>query len=373
MTKLKVALLFGGKSGEHEVSIVSAMSVYQALNPALYDITLIGIDPNGRWTHVAPTHLLAHKPNPRLLTLSNVANTIAMLPFPHTSSCVPVQHAEDMASLFNTHFDVVLPILHGPNGEDGTVQGLLELAQVAYVGSGVLGSAVCMDKATSKVLLQHAGLPVVPYMVGTLHTWKNQPHTLLEKAERMFGYPYFVKPSNMGSSVGVHKVKNKQEAHTLVADAFQYDTTVLFEQSIPARELECAVLGNNEPRASMVGEIEPHAEFYSYEAKYIDENGASLHIPANISEETSQHVQHMALEAFKTLRCRGMARVDFFLDKTNHQLYINELNTLPGFTPISMYPKLWEASGVAYPVLLNTLIQLALEQHHTQKQLKTAR
>lgn len=369
--KLRVAIIFGGRSGEHEVSIVSAASIYRALDKSKYDVTLIGIDKTGRWLLPDDLTLLARSANPRLVNLSAERDAVSLVPF---ESRTPLIHLDARrSSAQGSGFDVVLPVLHGPFGEDGTVQGLLELANVPYVGSGVLGSALGMDKDASRRLLRDAGIPVVPFHALRKSDFLARAPRLLAEVGREFGFPYFVKPANLGSSVGVHKVKNEDEAMRKVRDAFAYDTKVLVERAVDARELECAVLGNTEPRASVVGEVIPRHEFYSYEAKYLDPNGADLVIPArDIDAEVEERVRGYSIDAFRALECRGLARVDFFLDRRTQQLYLNEINTMPGFTPISMYPKLWEASGLGYAQLLDELIRLALEQQATKRSLKTS-
>lgn len=369
MKKIKVGLLFGGKSGEHEVSIVSALSIYSALDKQKYDVTMVGIDPSGRWLLPDQTRLLAQKENPRLIKLNRENSTVSLLPYSHSQQLIPV----DAKSVTVTGFDVIFPVLHGTYGEDGTIQGLLELAEIPYVGSGVLGSSICMDKSVSRKLLEAAGIPVVPSMTVHQEEMMDDADSVIDSAEKKFGYPYFVKPVNMGSSVGVHKVKDRASAPKLLKDAFQYDVKILIEHAVNARELECSVLGNEKPKASIVGEIVPHHEFYSYEAKYIDENGADLCIPAkNLDASVSERIQKLSIKAFRTLECRGLARVDFFLDRKTGELFLNELNTIPGFTKISMYPKLWEATGLPYPKLLDELIRLAIEWHEKKSRLKTS-
>jgi len=358
MSKLKVGIIFGGKSGEHEVSIVSATSVAKALDPSRYEVTMIGIDKTGRWSLPDQKNILTHK-NVRELKLSQESKTVSLVPFQSDRQFLSMNNS---VANTPTHFDVIMPILHGTYGEDGTIQGLLELASLPYVGSGVLGSALGMDKDASKRLFHAANIPVVPWITLRKHEFQKNADKYLKQIENEFGFPFFVKPANMGSSVGVHKVKTKAEAADKINDAFLYDTKILVEKAISARELEVSILGNHEPKASIVGEIIPTHEFYSYEAKYLDENGAHLKIPAeNISPEMTQKIQNLACQAFQALECRGLARVDFFLDKTTGELYLNEINTIPGFTSISMYPKLWEASGLTYPKLLDQLIQLAIE------------
>lgn len=368
MAKMRVGILFGGKSGEHEVSIVSARNVAKALDPKKYDVTLIGIDKNGRWVLSDSTELLEAS-NPRLLSLNKSENAVVYVPYAGTKSLMGI---DNKIKTPDFKFDVVLPILHGTFGEDGTVQGLLELANVAYVGSGVLGSAVGMDKDISRRLLREAGIPVVDTRVIRKWEFEKNPKAIFENLVRGLGLPFFIKPANAGSSVGVHKVKTEPDFFEKIKDSFEFDTKVLAEKSVAARELEVAVLGNHEPKASIVGEIVPTHEFYSYEAKYIDENGAQLHIPAiNLTPELSDKIRALAVKTFQVLELRGMARVDFFLDKNTGELYLNEVNTIPGFTNISMYPKLWEESGLGYSALIDRLIQLALELHKEKNQLKT--
>jgi D-alanine-D-alanine ligase len=366
--KKRVLILFGGKSGEHEVSCVSALSVYRALDKTRYEATLLGIDKTGRWILPNRAMLIANNDDPRLINLGTAKEAVTLLPY---ESDHPILSMGDTASKIES-FDVVLPILHGTNGEDGTIQGLLELSNLPYVGSGVLGSALCMDKALAKVVMQGAGIPVVPYLIGRRHDFKAAPNELFDAAEAKFKYPYFVKPSNTGSSMGVHKVKSRAEALDKIADSFTYDSKVLFERSVDARELEVSVLGNNVVEVSCVGEIVPRHEFYSYEAKYLDTDGAELHIPAkNLSPEMEKTIREFAARAFIALDCAGLARVDFFVDRKTNELFLNELNTIPGFTKISMYPKLWEASGLPYAKLLDRLIDLALERHADRASNKT--
>lgn len=375
MKKLKVLILFGGKSGEHEVSAVSAFSVLKALDKNKYDVTMLGIDKTGRWVLPNQKNLLAEAQNPRAILLNKAAESVGFLPYqpgPGANPIVAVAPAATPTVSGLGGVDVVIPILHGTNGEDGTVQGLLELANVPYVGSGVLGSAIGMDKDVTKRLLKVEGIPVVPWQTVRREQFKTNPDVAIDAAEKAFGYPYFVKPANAGSSVGVNKVKTRAEAQDKWNDAFLYDTKILVEKGIAARELEVSVLGNESPKASIVGEIVPTHEFYSYESKYMDENGAILKIPAeNLPERTIRMIQALALKAFQALELKGMARVDFFLDKTNGDIFLNEVNTIPGFTSISMYPKLWEASGLKYADLLDELIRLAIDAHEQKASLKT--
>ncbi|MBI2605020.1 MAG: D-alanine--D-alanine ligase [Deltaproteobacteria bacterium] len=371
MSKLRVALIFGGKSGEHEVSIVSAMSIYKALDKNKYDVTLVAIDKSGRWVLPDSKALLSQPANVRDLRIASKSQAVSLISYPSEMNLIPIEknkpHPEG-----GLKFDVILPILHGTHGEDGTVQGLFELADIPYVGSGVLGSALCMDKDSAKRVMRDAGIPVVPFMAVRRREFSSNKKKIADEAIGKFGLPFFVKPSNMGSSVGVHKAKTAADVIPLLEDAFRYDTKILVERAVSARELEVAVLGNHDPEASVVGEIIPRHEFYSYEAKYIDENGADLKIPAeNLPRGTEESARELAVRAFRELDCAGMARADFFLDKKTGELFLNELNTIPGFTSISMYPKLWEASGIPYPELLDRLIELALERHREREGLKT--
>ncbi len=319
--KIRVAVLFGGRSAEHEVSIRSAKNVVAALDPLKYEITEIMIPKKGRW--------------------------------------IPTE--EILQSI-----DVVFPVLHGPFGEDGTMQGLLKLANVPFVGPSVLGSAVSMDKDVAKRLLRDADIPVGDFVTATAA----QPVSF-KSAKKWLGTPLFIKPANLGSSVGVYKVKNEKEFDEALANAFKFDTKVMIEKFIEGREVECAILGNEDPHASVVGEIIPHHEFYSYDAKYVDDNGAGLEIPAKIPKKIEKEIQQIAIKAFETLGCEGMARVDCFLTASG-EILVNEINTIPGFTSISMYPKLWEASGIPAKKLVDTLIALAIARFKRDSKLKTS-
>lgn len=373
MKKINVGIIFGGKSGEHEVSIVSATSIFKALDKNKYNVTLLGIDKGGRWLLQDEKEFLSHSVNPRLLNLSRANNTVAMIPFQAKNTLISINENNPTAD--PKKFDVIIPVLHGTYGEDGTIQGLFELANIPYVGSGVLGSAVGMDKEFARKILAAEGIPVVKTEIIRRHDYQKNPQAYIDKMVKIFGLPHFIKPANAGSSVGVHKIKDASKAIEQYKDAFLYDTKILVEQMVDARELECSVLGNNEPKvANVIGEITPtgHHEFYSYEAKYIDENGADLKIPAqNLSAEVENQLRDFAGRAFKALECRGLARVDFFMDRKTNQIFLNEVNTFPGFTSISMYPKLWEASGLKYADLLDQLIQLAIERHEERNSLKT--
>lgn len=372
MKKLRVGILFGGRSGEHEVSITSAMAVRAALDPNRYDVVLLGIDKSGRWLLPSETKLLAQAQNPRLIHLNQEHRSVALVPYESKTQIVAVDSSAREGGAM-PQLDVVIPILHGTYGEDGTIQGLLELSQIPYVGSGVLGSAIGMDKDVSRRLLKAAGIPVVPTVVIRRNEFQEgNSAQWVARLESELGLPYFVKPANAGSSVGVGKVKSKQDALAKIHEAFEYDNKILVEKAIAARELECSVLGNDEPRASGIGEIIPQHEFYSYEAKYIDANGARLEMPAqNVSQSMVERIQTYAVQAFQVLECRGLARVDFFLDRQTGELFLNEINTMPGFTQISMYPKLWEHSGLKPSQLWDELIRLALEAHSQKSRLKT--
>lgn len=368
--KIRVGLLFGGRSGEHEVSIASAMSVYNALDKSRYEVTLIAIDKDGRWMLPDPKPLLAAADSPMHVKLNKLGGgDYGIVPHPAGKQMVPVDGTQSGSS---PHVDVILPILHGTYGEDGTVQGLLEIAQIPYVGSGVLGSALGMDKEVAGKLFQLAGIATVPSVCIRRHEYQQNRELWENHVAKEFGFPLFVKPANAGSSVGVHKVKSQEDLRAAFEDAFSFDLKILVQKAVAARELEVSVLGNEEPKASIVGEIVPRHEFYSYEAKYLDENGAELCIPAkNLDAAIAEKARSWAVQAFKALDCRGLARVDFFLDKQTNALYINEINTIPGFTRISMYPKLWEATGIGYAQLLDELIRLALDYHGKRTGLKT--
>lgn len=367
--KIRVGLIFGGRSGEHEVSIASALSVYNALDKSRYEVTLIGIDKEGRWLLPDPKPILAQANTPMLVKLAKTSEAFGLVPFPDAKQIVPLSGGPA-----NTPgLDVILPILHGTYGEDGTIQGLLELAQIPYAGSGVLGSSVGMDKDVSRRLLKAAGINTVPTMAVQKGKFNADPGAIEKKILSEFKFPFFVKPANAGSSVGVHKVKSAADLRPALQDAFAFDLKVLVEKGVAARELECAVLGNEDPKASIVGEIIPRHEFYSYEAKYLDDNGADLCIPAkDVPSAIVEKVREWSILAFQTLECRGLSRVDFFLDRETGELYLNEINTMPGFTKISMYPKLWEASGLGYSQLLDELIRLALDNSRQRQALKTS-
>ncbi|WP_089718534.1 D-alanine--D-alanine ligase [Candidatus Entotheonella palauensis] len=358
--KLRVGILFGGKSAEHEVSLQSAKNVIDALDQDKYEVVLIGIDKQGSWLLNDTSQFLLNSQNPQLIKLNQSNDSVTLVP----QGGGALTHLTTNQS--DTALDVVFPILHGPYGEDGTVQGLLKLAGVPFVGSGILGAAVGMDKEMMKRLLRDADLPVGPFLVFRAH----QVNPNFADVAGKLGLPLFVKPANLGSSVGVNKVTNEEEFRHAVADAFQYDRKILVEAFIEGREIECSVLGNDDPIASVPGEVIATHEFYSYEAKYIDENGAALEIPAKVSAETARAVQDLAVKVFTTLGCEGLARVDFFLCPDG-ELVVNEVNTMPGFTSISMYPRLWEESGIPYAELIDRLIRLAIERFEREQRLKT--
>ena len=361
--KIRIGIVFGGRSAEHEVSIQSAKNIIDAIDASTYDIVLLGIDREGRWylNERSLPLLEAGKALPNLRTEG--ARAVALAPRGDSTELVDLSENKGMGTL-----DVVFPVLHGPYGEDGTVQGLCKLANIPCVGAGVLGSAVGMDKDVMKRLLRDAGIPIPRFV--TLMRGRGKEMTFAA-ASRELGLPLFVKPANCGSSVGVSKVRTEAEYVTALENAFRYDTKVLLEEGIVGREIECAVLGNADPIASVPGEILPTHDFYDYEAKYIDEHGAALEIPAKLDAATAEEVRRLAVRAFTVLCCEGMARVDMFLDKKGRVL-VNEINTIPGFTRISMYPKLWEASGVPYSELIDRLISLALERFRTEQGLATA-
>jgi D-alanine-D-alanine ligase len=351
--KIRLGILFGGRSGEHEVSLTSAASVLKALDPDKYEIVPIGITREGRWRigsgalKLLPAVLEGGKPvtpsvdptGPKLLALDASSASADSAP----------------------QVDVIFPVLHGTFGEDGTVQGLLELADVPYVGAGVLASAVGMDKDIMKRLFRDAGLPVVPWELVLRRDWERDSTVVRKRIEKRLRYPLFVKPANLGSSVGISKVHNARELPAAMDLGAQYDRKILVEKAVQAREIECSVLGNDSPEASLPGEVVPVNEFYDYEAKYIKE-GSELIIPAKLTARQTKRVQELAVRAFQAIDCAGMARVDLLLDRRTGKIFVNEINTIPGFTPISMYPKLWEASGLPYPKLLDRLIELALER-----------
>jgi D-alanine-D-alanine ligase len=366
--KTRVIILFGGRSAEHEVSLLSARNVFLALDRDRFEPQLVGIDKQGHWRIEPDKTLIDATGDPRMLKLVAAGRELAVPVHPEDKV---LANADTGRPLLGSD-DVVFPVLHGTYGEDGTVQGLLELADIAYVGPGHLGSAIGMDKDVSKRLLAQAGISVVPWRMVTAHAMKCDAASCLALASAL-GFPAFVKPANAGSSVGVSKVKSAAALEPALRAALAFDTKVLVEAAVNAREIECAVLGNDEPVASMPAEIVVHHKdgFYSYDAKYVDADGADAKIPADIPPETAARVRGLAVDTFRALELAGMARVDFFLDKDNGNFYVNEVNTIPGFTAISMYPKMWEASGVPIKELVSRLIDLAIERRAARRALKT--
>jgi len=371
MKKLRVGVIYGGRSGEHEVSLASAAAVFKNLDPERYDPIPIKIEKDGRWT-------LPPDP-PKTMKAADVikgaiggserrAREAHLIAQPGGDTLMTVSDG----AVSGLALDVVFPVLHGPYGEDGTVQGLLELANVPYVGAGVLASAVGMDKAAMKLALAAKGLPICDYDVVMKRDWQRDERRVLQQVVNHLGFPVFVKPANLGSSVGISKAKHVAELRTAIKLAAEFDRKVVVEAAVPqAREIEVAVLGNDEPEASVPGEIIPSREFYDYESKYIDENSRSV-IPAQLTEAQTAEVRRLAIEGYKAIDCSGLARVDFLLAGDSGVVYLNELNTLPGFTTISMYAQLWAASGLDYPQLIDRLIALAIERHTDKQQLRTS-
>jgi D-alanine-D-alanine ligase len=357
MNKLNLGIMFGGKSAEHEISLISGKNVISSLDMTKYEIIRIGITKSGQFYYFDNDNYLINSDDP---------NTIAL----DISKGQPITFAFGEKMLvglkdnnLKIKLDVVFPVLHGTNGEDGTMQGLLKILDVAFVGPGVLGSAVGMDKIIAKHLLQDAGVPISKSLSFDL---SNKAEINFEKVESVLKLPMFIKPANSGSSVGINKAHNKEEFAEFIEEAFKYDSKIVVEEGIVGREIEVSVLGNEEVKASLPGEVIPSHEFYDYDAKYLDENGAAFKIPVELSPEQTALVQETAVKTFKALSCEGMARVDGFLTEEG-KFILNEINTIPGFTKISMYPKLWEVSGISYPQLLDKLIELALKRHAREK------
>jgi D-alanine-D-alanine ligase len=394
--KIRVGILFGGRSGEHEVSLLSAASVLKAIEKDKYEVVPIGITKEGRWLTSAHAerllrgeshhedggrHLRAGDPETTLgAAVLAKGESVIVPPVPHSHRLVPFESASRAAE-HSIDVDVIFPVLHGTFGEDGTIQGLLELADIAYVGAGVLGSAAGMDKDVMKKLFAAAGLPIVKHLTILRSHWEQSGKAVIGEVERRLRYPLFVKPANLGSSVGISKIHDRKELSPAIETAAGYDRKIVIEQAVggkkrKARELEVSVLGNDEPQASIAGEIIPSADFYDYNAKYLDE-GSKLVIPARITKKQMKDVQQMAIRAFQSVDCSGLARVDFLMEpgagKKTGKIYVNEINTMPGFTSISMYPKLWAASGVGYPELIDRLIQLARERHEEKKKNRYSR
>lgn len=357
--KIRVAVVFGGRSDEHDVSLRSARTIMDALDPDHYEVVEIGITRSGQWLAGDNPHaaLVAESPMFHLTEGEQTAipdSSRDIQPVIGAEALLPQQAANGI--------DIFFPALHGPMGEDGTLQGMLEMAGVPYVGSGVLGSAVGMDKAMTKVILEQAGVPQLPWLLITRREWQLNPDGVITRIEEALPYPVFVKPANMGSSVGVSKAKNSADLRTAMQEAAHFDRRVVVEQGVTGRELEMGVLGNDAPITSGLGEIKPRAEFYDYASKYLDDS-AELIIPAAVDPEVQKEMERIAVDAFIALDLAGLARVDFFLEDGTNQIYLNEVNTLPGFTSISMYPMLWQQAGIELPELVNRLVELALERH----------
>ena len=389
MKKFRVGILFGGRSGEHEVSLLSAASVLQAIDKSKFEVVPIGITKEGRWlTASEAERLLQGKPieearplragdpeaTPGAAVLAKgEAVVVPPEPIHREHGMVPFQTAPlaRRAADRAINVDIIFPVLHGTFGEDGTIQGLLELADIPYVGAGVLGSAAGMDKDVMKALFHNAGLPIVEHLTILRGNWEGEPKKIEKLVEKKLKYPLFVKPANLGSSVGISKARNRKELGPAIYEAAKFDRKIIVEEGVggaknKAREIECSVLGNDRPQASVPGEIVPSKEFYDYTAKYLDE-GSQLIIPAKLTKSETKKVQELAIRAFQAVDCAGLARVDFLMDPKTRKLFVNEINTMPGFTAISMYPKLWSASGLPFPQLIEKLIQLGLERHQEKK------
>jgi len=371
--RLRIGLIFGGRSGEHEVSLASATSVMANLDREKYEVVPIGITKEGGWLlGTEPARLMAAEQhiNHTENTETETTTAVTLTGDPRMRRLIPLESGEQLQD--NGALDVIFPVLHGSYGEDGTLRGLLDMADVTYVGCGVLGSALGMDKEKMKMVFQAVGLPSVDYLVYRRNEWERSPTTIMDAIEQRLGYPCFVKPVNLGSSVGINKAHDRAELEHAINVAAEYDRKIIIDRGINCRELECAVLGNDEPLASVVGEVIASNEFYDYHAKYID-NKSQVIIPADIPQATAEEVRRQAVTAFLALDLSGLARVDFFLEKESGQVYINEVNTMPGFTQISMYPKLWEASGLTYAQLLDRLVELAIERHQEKQRNRTSR
>ncbi len=355
--RLRIGVLFGGRSGEHEVSLASAASIIRGLDPDKYEAVPIGISKDGHW-------LIGTGAQKTLQEVLRGGRRVMLAADPTEASLIPLDRGSGAQRI-----DVVFPVIHGTFGEDGTVQGLLELAGLPFVGAGVLGSAIGMDKDVAKRLCQTADIPVVPWVTVHRADWEKRPEEIQLEIENKFDYPVFVKPATLGSSVGMSKVHSREELAPALNLAAEFAMKILVEKAVSAREIEISVLGNSDPQASLPGEIVPHREFYDYAAKYLEE-GTQLLIPADLKPLQVKKIQILAIAAFRALELSGMARVDFFLEKSTGKIYLNEVNTIPGFTSISMYPKLWEASGIPFRELIDKLIELALELHSEKARTK---
>jgi D-alanine-D-alanine ligase len=384
MKRLRIGVLYGGRSGEHEVSLASAAAVFANLDRNRYEPVAIRIEKDGRWA-------LADKP-PLATSAAEVieqsrveaarqirtGREVHLVSRPSEETILSIKRAPEAspepteASVTGLHLDVIFPVLHGPYGEDGTIQGLLELANVPYVGAGVAASSLGMDKALMKVLFSAHGLPVCDYQVVLRRDWERQSDTIAADLERRLGFPMFVKPANLGSSVGISKAKNLASLRAAMDLAGSFDRKIVVEAAVPnAREIECGVLGNDDPQTSVPGEVIPSREFYDYEAKYLDE-GSKTVIPAELPAAIADEIRRLSVAAFQAIDCAGMARVDFLLSRDSGAVVLNEVNTIPGFTTISMYSKMWDASGVSYPALIDRLVELALERHAAKQHLRTS-
>ncbi len=397
MQKLRVGVLFGGRSGEHEVSLLSAASIVEAMDKNKYDVVPIGITKDGRWLTAdgaqrllrgdqpehQPRHLRAGDPEATpgaALLAKGESVLVPPVPSSNHSHLIPFETSaisQAGAQHPPVAVDVIFPVLHGTFGEDGTIQGLLELADIPYVGAGVLGSAAGMDKDAMKRLFRDAGLPIVKHLTVLRRDWEQDPARVRRQVERSLRYPVFVKPANLGSSVGVSKARARSELAPAMQLAAEYDRKLIIEQAVggkkgKAREIECSVLGNDDPIASIAGEVVPSKDFYDYAAKYLEE-GSELLIPARITKAQQKKVQELAVRAFRAVECIGLARVDFLMDPRSGKIFVNEINTMPGFTAISMYPKLWAASGIPYAQLIDRLIQLGLERHSDKRKTRYSR
>ena len=397
MKKLRVGVLFGGRSGEHEVSLLSAASILKAIDKKKYTVVPIGITKEGQWVTAAHAQRLlkGHAARPRRSTRLRAGDPAAtsaaavlakgegvvVPPMPGENRSALMPFETDASDLHPAHgpinVDIIFPVLHGTFGEDGTIQGLLELADIAYVGAGVLGSAAGMDKDVMKRLFRDAGIPIVKHVTVLRSAWRMDPKAVRQQIESALKYPLFVKPANLGSSVGISKVHGAAEVAAAMDEAARYDRKIVVEQGVggkkgKAREIECSVLGNEQPVASVPGEIIPVKEFYDYSAKYLVKGSESI-IPAKLPASKQDEVRRLAVAAFQAVDCAGLARVDFLMDPRNGKMFVNEINTMPGFTSISMYPKMWAASGISYPELMDRLIQLGMERHADKKQNRYSR
>lgn len=354
MTRQRVAVVFGGRSGEHEISVRSARAIVAALDPAKYDVVLVGIDKDGRWRSGPELRSALDRADHELVTLPPLGTEVTLVVDPTGPGLLPLAGGPCLP------IDVAFPILHGTFGEDGAVQGLFEMAGLPYVGAGVLGSAAGMDKGTTKALLRQAGIPVCKWIV--VHATRDAPASVRARIEEHLGFPCFVKPGNLGSSVGISKVHEAGELDAALREAARYDSSLIVEEAIDGRELECAVLGNDHPETSVLGELIPSKEWYDYEDKYVG-TGTRVVIPAAIDSALAAEARRLAAAVFTAVGCCGLARVDFFLERRTNRLYVNEINTMPGCTPSSMFPKMWEATGVPFGVVVERLLALAEERH----------